>query len=301
MFMSRPLKNVLICVMICCLAVNSFAETHISLKRAITKKMISLNALSKGGHLGKCMKLSITNTSPKEITIDVEPGLIFVPDDTTYQNLVSMGGESVILAPSATKEIDLEAFCGKSYARCPWAKTHYNYYRQGDSNMVKTLAYMKANNVPADLVQRAVWVFTNGHCLSTVYSAQYPQESENLIHYLAAVKKLKDPKYYVSSQLENRPGRSVIVADREKTFINMHWKSDEGYRHMRLFVLKENGAPYKEIEADQIIDKYGSTVQVEFDPRHDPHGTYHVVLRDDANKIWDQKTIVVGGNPCAEY
>ena len=294
--------RVSICMISCCMAFNALAlNTHMSLKRALATKTVSLSAVSNGGWRGKSIKLALTNNTAKELTIDVDPGLIFVPDDTTYQDLVLLGGETLAVGPSSRIETDLQTLCGKSYAKTPWPRLQYRYNKQGDSNMVKTLKYANTNNIPPEVTQHAVWMFTCGHCLSTVYSSEYPRMSEDLVQYIASVKKMKVPLYFTSSQLQNRPGQYPVIAGREKTYVNMHWKADDGYRHMRLYILKENGEPYREIEAGRIIDKYGYTVQVEFDAQRDPKGKYIVMLRDDADKIWDQKTVVIGAGPCDVY
>ncbi|MCW3124201.1 MAG: hypothetical protein JWQ38_3693 [Flavipsychrobacter sp.] len=289
-------------LLFCCCALICFpgiANTgHISLKRAMISKTISVNATSLGGYLGtKNLKLSLTNNTDKEMTVDIDPGLIFRPADTNYQDLVVMGNESIVLKPSGSEDISLQAFCGKSYARGPMKDMSYRFLKQGDSNMAKTLTYIKTNNIDVHVAQYAVWTFTNGFCLNTVYSHDHVRESEELIAYMAKLKKIKVPEYYMENKLEPTNGLPVIVAGQERVYATMHW-GNEGYKHMYLVVLKQDGTRYKQIEADQVIDKYGYTVVVEFNPKVDPAGIYIVQLHDDNHKIWGQKVVTVGIRPC---
>jgi hypothetical protein len=284
-------------LLLCCLfslsQVASAVERHISLKKAMSSKLITVTAVSTGGYCAKSLKLKLKNNSPRLVNVDIDPGMIFQPEDTSMQDLVLYGNESFVLSPSADSDITLQTFCGKSYAHSPLVNQPYHFLRQGDSNMIRTLNYAKTNNLDVQLVQNAVWVFTNHHSLSSVYAYAYPRESESLGRFLASMMKLKLPEYFIQYKTETRAGQPVISPKQTKLYAVMHWGAGEGFRNMHLIILHENGTVYKTIEADQVIDKYGYTVKVEFDPRRDPKGTYLVKLYDDANKIWDQKKVVL--------
>ncbi len=282
---------------ICTISLSASAAIRISLKKAMTSKVVTVVATSAGGYTDKCLTLNITNNSPSELNLDIDPALIFTPDDTSYQHLVVLGSESLALSPGQSKKIGLSAYCGKSYARCPAPDLSYHFWRQGDSNMIKTLIYVKQNNVEQSLAQRAVWTFTNGYCLNSIYFSGQPGPSERFAQYVASLRKVKLPDYFTEYQIDNTVGRPVLASGNAKTYVNMHWPQ-EGYNHMYLTIYKANGDVYKRIEADQIIDKYGITVKVEFDPVRDPKGTYFVELRDDTRKVWDQKKVIVGMRDC---
>ena len=280
-----------------CLYAQEVCGKQVSLRSALASKLITLRTISNGGYCGKSIKLILANNTKDDFDVDVDPGLIFVPADTSYQNLVLMGNESFALGSGKNTEVDLQTFCGKSYAHCPKANISYKFWRQGDSNMIKMLTYAKNNNLPINLVQRAVWTFTNAHCLSTVYSSLFPNVSERFIKYIASVKNVAVPELYTEYALENVADRPVIVYGSGRTFINMHWGT-EGYRNMYLTIYKDNGEIYKEIEADRVIDKNGYTVAVEFDPKRDMPGTYLVKLHDNMNRTWEQRRVIIGPSPC---
>ena len=292
-------KGILLLTVICGFWLSGFANSgRVSLKKAMLAKTVTVNAVSLGGYLGsKNLKLTLTNNTDKELNVDIEPGLIFKPDDTAYQDLVVLGDEHLALAPAASQDVSLQAFCGKSYARGPLKGMNFTFRKQGDSNMVKTLTYIKANSIPPQLAQYAVWTFTNGHCLNTVYDYQHVRMSEELMKYIATIRKLRVPEFYTQYTLDNRSNQPVIAAGKEKVYVTMHW-GHTGYKHMYLTVFRENGTKYKEIEADQVIDKDGFTVVVQFDPKMDPAGNYLVQLHDEYNNIWSQKVVNVGARAC---
>ncbi len=276
------------------LATNGFAlEKHISLLKGMTSKIITVKAVSTGGYCDKSLTLQLTNNSRDSLKVDIQPGLIFRPEDSSYQDLVVLGNEHIDLTPDKTSDISLQTFCGKSYAHCPFPKQNYHFLKIGDSNLVRTLKYVLANNIPIRLAQNGVWFFTNHHSLAAIYSYDYPRESEDFAKYIAGIMKMKMPDYFIQYKIENRPGQAVISRKQTKLYAQMHWSASDGFRNMHLVVFNKNGSVYKNIEADQIIDKLGYTVKVEFDPRRDPQGTYYVKVFDDMQKVWDQKTVVI--------
>ena len=283
----------LFCSCICWFCSSFALEKRISLLKAISSKIITVKAVSTGGYCDKSLTLQLTNNSRDSLKVDIQPGLIFRPEDSSYQDLVVLGNEHIDLTPEKSADITLQTFCGKSFAACPLPKLNYRFLRIGDSNLVRTLKYVLANNVPIRLAQYGVWFFTNHHSIASIYSYDYPRESEDFAKYIAGLMKMKLPDYFIQYKTENRPGRAIINRKQTKLYAQMHWAAGDGFRNMHIVVFNKNGSIYKNIEADQIIDKLGYTVKVEFDPTRDPKGSYIVKVFDDAQRIWDQKTVVI--------
>jgi hypothetical protein len=149
-----------------------------------------------------------------------------------------------------------------------------------------------------ELAQKAVWTCTNGHCINTIYDPGNTNMFEDFARYVASLTHERLPGYFINYKLDIAPGHRIIATEKTKIFVTMHWATDDGYRHMHLVVYRENGTIYKTIGADQVIDKIGYTVNVEFDPKRDPAGVYMVTLYDDANKIWDSKKVIIGARSC---
>jgi len=283
----------LFCCCICWHCTSFALEKHISLLKGMGSKLITVKAVSTGGYCDKSLKLELTNNSRDSLKVDIQPGLIFRPEDSSFQDLVVLGNEHIELTPEKTADITLQTFCGKSYAHSPFPNLNYHFLKMGDSNLVRTLKYVSANNVPIRLAQNGVWYFTNHHSIASIYSYDYPRESEDFAKYIAGLMKVKLPEYFIQYKTENKPGQAIISRNQTKLYAQMHWSAGDGFRNMHLVVFNKNGSVYKNIEADQIIDKLGYTVKVEFDPRRDPQGTYIVKVFDDAQKVWDQKTVVI--------
>lgn len=263
-----------------------------TLKRAMANKQVTVKALSLGGYCGRCINVHMTNNTANYIKVDVDPGLIFVPEDTNFQNLVVWGDESVELAPGATKDVSLETFCGKSYAHSPASDIKYNFWKQGDSSMIKTLLFARDNKMDPYLVQNAVWTFTNAHRLSSIYCYGMDSQSYRLVKYIADLRHMPVPEYYVYHPRNNRPGQSAMRTDSGRIIVPMQW-GNEVETHVNIFVYRLNGEVYRVIDADRVTDKNGTKVNVEFDQVRDIRGSYIVQAKDIHNKVLCEKKVEV--------
>ncbi len=283
----------------CCLCAATFSvhakEKKISLKRALKDKLIELLPISTGGYCGKSLSLTLISKSKEPLTISIEPGLEFRPKDSSInaQPLILLGDEAIVLAPDEQKTTQLQTFCGNSGANAPYVGIPYSYYRQHDTNMVNVLRYARNNHLDPHLVQSAVWSFTNAHVLRSVYSHEFPNESEALVKYIASVRKMKVPSYYLEFKQEYIANRSPIRRGEERIFVNMSWRADQGYRNVYVSVYRPDGSVYKQV-GNIVSDKNGSIAVVELNMVRDRRGKYIVRLHDDANNILQEKVVLLG-------
>ncbi len=293
--LSNPqiLKYFLLFTSILCFSFVSRAnDGPVALRKVLLNKKVTLQAISNGGYCGTCLHLKLVNNTQQDLEVLVDPGMIFTPEDSSFQPLIAWGDETIALAANATGELDLKTFCGKYDAHCPAKNIKYTYRKQADTGLLKTLAFTKNKDYRPYLVQTAVWVFTNNRNISTVYDCTNDAGSEQLVRFIARIKKLPLPKYYAQYQHFEVAGKSVIQKDSMKVIVPLSWSSDaEDY--MQVTVYDQNGKVYKKIEADRIIDKYGNTVLVQFLPNKDPKGRYTLEARDKHNKIWDHKEVEI--------
>lgn len=300
MFYLPDFKSALLLFLFFGTSVITYAEANrISLKQAMAQKAVTVEAVSNGGYCSKSITLELSNNTDSELVVDVDPALIFRSDDDTgAQSLVLLGNETVVLTPCKRASISLQTFCGKSYGHCPRVNSCYTYWKQGDSDMIKTLCYVKYNSIDIPLAQRAVWMFTNGYCLNSIYVSANEGMSKKFVHYLATLRNYRMPDYFMEYQIDTALRNHTTYAKDAKVYVTMHWRHEGYYRHMYLVIYKQNGELYKKIEADQVIDKDGITVKVIFDPKRDLKGAYTVQIHDDAHHVWDQKRVLVGFSAC---
>jgi hypothetical protein len=264
---------------------------HISFKKAMTDKLISVTAVSNGGYCNKGLHLNITNNTRKPLELDIDPALIFSPADSIYQDLAVLGSESIAIAPSGKKEIDVQTFCAKSFAHAPVANIGYKFWKQGDDVMIKVLKYAK-DSATLGMTQHAVWALTNGHSVSSIYDQNKPEQSKRFMSYVADLKHVKCPDYFTQYHMNNKPGQSICNKKVEKQYVDLRW----GYEHrfMLITIYKEDYSVYKIPQGGDSLDAKGHHLVITFDPKRDPRGHYIVEMKDAENRVWAKKEVVVG-------
>lgn len=261
----------------------------ISLKQAIAKRMVSLVGLSQGGYLGRVLNLKIFNHTPLALEISVDPGMIFKPTDTSYQNLVAVGEEQVEVAPKANAELKLQTFCGKSYAMGPRPGLDYKFWKQGDSAMIKVSQYIKKNGLYNYAGQYAIWSLTNGHSVSNIYDQT--DASKKLALFVAAATGKKAPKFYTRTKVSETQGAAVYSPVVEKYYVDMEWQPRSA-RNMHVYVVKADGTLLWE-QTKGSISSNGHRTIVELDPKHLKKGRYFVQLKDDDNFMWRNEEVII--------
>lgn len=268
---------------------------YVTLTKALEENIVSLEARStNGGYSGKGIQLVLKNNTHNYLDVYIDPAMTFACTDDRYQDLVLLGNEIMVLDAHSDTALTLQTFCGKSYAWGPREGLSYTYLKQGDSNMIKMLTYAKIRDIDRHLIQRAVWMFTNGHKLRNVYSYTYPDVSRNFVHYISYITHQEIPEFYVRCRIvEHAVNRSVFVAGTDTTFVDVHWK-ESPRRNAHVSIYDSNGNFIKEVTDNEYISSEGHTVVVAFPPKAYPDGVYYVKMHDDENRVHVTKKVVIG-------
>lgn len=267
----------------------------IKLTDGLKSKAISVGAVStNGGFMGKGIELALTNNTQHTVQVYIDPAMIFVPKDTNYQNLVLLGNEYITMVGGETKAVKLQTYCGKSYAHAPHRGLEYKYWQQGDSNMIYVLDKVKRNRISATLAQSAVWMFTNNHCVSSVFDYNNPDVSRNFVSYICDRLNIIPPQYFVRRKInENETDRPVYLDGSDTTYVDIHWNFAPK-RNLHVCIFDSKGEQLEEIVDNETISKEGHTVIATFPPDKYPEGTYYVRLFDDDNSVYINKKVYVG-------
>lgn len=285
----------------CCISSSRVAAavSTMGLRQAMKSNAVIVEAFGNGGAIGKCLRLHLSNTTCKTLKIKIDPALVFNPVEDMYQNLALVGGDSVIIEPDKKVDINVQTFCAKAPASCPFRNLRYHFLQQGDSAMILTMKYIREHQLYNNLGQHAVWTFTNDHCINTIYDPKMPDVSQKLLEYVAKVRHLEVPKYYSFYEIQNRPGKRMIKDSTGKEIVEMRW-GNEGYRNMYVTVYREDGTVYKRNAGNEHCSADGRSFIVTFDSQKE-RGIYYVELRDDHNRLWQYKDVSVGIDWCKRH
>lgn len=267
---------------------------RMSLSKAIKQKTVAVTTVSNGGYMGKGLHLHLQNMSDHELLVDIDPALIFTPSDSSFQNLVAVGDETIAMEAGRSSEVELQTFCGKSYAHSPETNIKYTLWKQGDAGLVKAIQYIHEQQLYGFVGQHAVWSFTNNHPVSSIYDPVQPAASAMLATLVAQVKKVPVPEFYEYHKIAERAGQTAFSPEVTQLFVPITW-SPKSHRNTVLGVWRADGSLYKRLQDGEVITDYGRThsMTVTFDPKKDPPGIYYIRLIDEENEIWLEKKVEV--------
>ena len=266
----------------------------ITLAEAMKKNIISVDAISRGGYKGIGIQLDLKNQTARTYLVQIEPGMTFVPKDTNYQNLVLQGNEFFVMKGHQVKCMELQTYCGKSYARAPRRGLEYQFLKQEEGAMQNVLAYAKKYEIPNYVTQHAVWMFTNHHSLRSVYSYRSCDKSRNFVQYISGLLGIDVPEFYTKPIVDNTvPNNPVYQGTVDTLYVDIHWTHTPN-RNMHICVLNEAGSVMKEVKNKEHISSAGHTVVVPIGKEEYEKGTYFVRLYDDDNTTYAMKSVKLG-------
>lgn len=274
------MQRMLILLLLTCLvSIRAMATIErTGLKAAMEKGLVQVKATAADKGY-RSMKLQVKNNSGKAIQLTVDPGLIFRPADTSYQDLVLPGGDMLVLSGKAQQTLELNSFCGKSDAHSPVRELVYSFDHQGDSSMIKVLQFIAAHKLYDEMGQHAVWALTDRHGLHSVFDPARPELSKELLALLSQVTGRPVPDYYKYYAIDNTPGHTAFVPKVLKMYARFEWLQ-ETTKVMTLAIYNEAGDIIQPVAENQSFERGGNRVTVEFEAENVKAGKYYIRLTD---------------------
>ncbi len=275
----RNLSTILLLILFSTV-VSHAAVQRSGLKAAMDKGLVRITAVSTGETYNKkALKLKLVSNTRDALQLTVEPALIFRPSDSSYQDLVLPGQEVLALAPGASSDLVVQTFCGKARASAPRAALDYQFKRQGDSVMIKTLLYIREHKLYDELGQHAVWVLTDNHSLDGIIDPARPKESNELVALLATLTGRKVPEYFKVYKLNTVAGQPVFQKRILKIVAKLEWKL-ETPKALTLGIFNSTGDLVQGIFEEKKMTPGIFKMQVQFEAEGAPPGKYYMRLRD---------------------
>lgn len=272
---------------------NAAAKSiDITLMDAMKENLVTVTSISSGeSYNANGLNLKIVNNGKKTLNITIDPALIFVPADTSYQDLVVAGDVKTIIAPAGMKSITLQTYCGKSYAHGPAKALVYHFNRQADSSMIKTLAFTKKRSIDAEITQKAVWVLTNHHSLNDIYDPSNDIASRELVQFMSRLLSLPVPDYFNYYVLNKTPEEPVVPKKALRIYALFKWEMKEADK-LSLGVYDGKGNVTQKIFDDQSFKAGGYELNAKFESSNEPAGTYYIRLSSSKGTLRETKVIV---------
>lgn len=267
------------------LCTNAIAAppTQLSLSDAIKKNMITVTAEANGNsYMEHGLMLRIKNNGSLTFMLTMNEGVIFAPDSSTYQPLILAGGEKLFMTALKEDDITVQTFCANSNNLAPVKGLKYSFSRVAGDTLVKILGYIKTNRLYNDMGQSAVWVFTNGHELNSVYDGSNDFVSKKLMDFIVANTGMKTPEYFVQSAINETPGEPVYTPKPLKIFAKYEVELNKP-SVLTLGIYNDNNEMVQPVFENRRFGKAGHRFKVDFESENVPPGKYYIRLKDEEN------------------
>lgn len=139
-----------------------------TLNEAIRSQSITANATSNGKYSGKSVDLVLVNKTKNTLQIRVPAGTIYEPIDAGEQTLIQVEEQMITLAPGATFNGQVGAFCTEASQRCPTASNGFKISETKNPKFNLMFAYLKDKKVSKGTYQDAVWAISDGHSVANI-------------------------------------------------------------------------------------------------------------------------------------
>ncbi|RQO30483.1 hypothetical protein DBR32_13030 [Taibaiella sp. KBW10] len=258
---------------------------RLSLLQAVKEHKVIITAKSSSTlYNQKGLLLSIENTGKENIILEVDPAMVFSPEDAQYQNLIIEGFDVLVVNAGKSRIIGMQSYCGESSDRAPVADLPYRYARQGDSIMIKTLKFIRDNKVKEDMAQHALWVLTDNHDLSDVYDERDPALSRHFTAFMGKLLGVAAPQYFTVKELNATPGELVSNQKVLKLVTNLQWSLSRP-ESLSLSIYNTSGEKVASYFDHKAFPKGEYDLNASFETIDYPEGRYTIKLYSDRETL----------------
>ena len=272
---------------------NAAPPRTLNLSQAIEQHIVTIQTQATGSsYTERGLNITVKNTGSLAFNLVMDQGVLFTPDSGSYQPLILAGEEMLPIQPLKEAKMTVQTFCANSSANAPIANLKYTYAGVTKNDTLKqVLGYIKQNRLFNDLGQSAVWMFTNGHSLRSVYESNNEPASKKLVAYIANLTGQPIPEYYVENATSTLQGAPVYTPKTLKIYAQFEQKLEEP-KKLTLGVYNGDGNMIQPVFENRPFGKAGHRFKVTFEAKDVPAGKYYIRLQE-GDAVLQETTVTV--------
>lgn len=159
---NHPLHFAIVALLLCVHPAEAVIK-KVTFKKAVESNLVSAKALSRGGHQGFCMDLTLRNLSPDSIEVTVEPGLKLNSEKDDLQDILVTREAIFVMAKGREQKQSVYGFCCQAHNRSPIDGAKYNLKSKPDDNLQKLAAYLSKSKFDDQVVQQSIWAISDSN------------------------------------------------------------------------------------------------------------------------------------------
>ncbi len=272
---------------LCLVVSHSFAANTITLQEALNSGAVSIDQIySLGGHTGQNMEFVITNTTNKTIDLSINSGWLFEPADEGLQTMMLVQHKNVVIEKQGKRKTKVYTLCTEAHDGSPSDEDGFAMTKRSTGKLEKIATYLADKSYYNDeAAQPAVWVVSNNHQLSAVFSSNKTIQKD-LVKYVADLTGQDVPWYNVKHTIQ--PGTPPIPQYIEAGF---EFELPEA-QDLTFGVYDMYGKAMKLIIEDKPLRKGHYRFKLEMEVFHLEPGIYYARAHS-GNKTWKERMILI--------
>lgn len=267
-------------------ASGSFDASATSIEELIIKNKVSAKFTAKGGHSGNCMLAELQNLTSDTQHVQIEAGRRLKADTVSDQDIFIVKEVWVVLQPGQKTKREVFGFCCESHDHSPSKGHTFTVGKMAPEPWVKLAKYINQHADRLDMyaMQSAVWVISDKHSLSGIYSND--PVTDDLTRFVASLTGQTIPWY--KTRYQQIPGRVHSgVAEMISGEITFHTRDAS---MISVYVINSRGMTMS-VLAEEIGYMPGThSYDLNVITRGYPKGKYKiVVLEDGTNRLAEKE------------
>lgn len=257
---------------------QSSDDRYVPLGKAVQQKEISIKLKSLGGHTCECVQLEITNKNTDSLFVYVEPGRRLIASDSSKQDILIVRKDLLALKAAEKKTIPLYGFCCESSNGCPFKEMKYSIGFMAPKKWVELANFIDTGNFDQFSIQSAVWVLSDNHDLSSVFSSD--KEKTMVLRKKLSELTGKEIPWY-NTNYETSGDSAVVFTGRHNKIsgpVDFYVKNTT---QVTIRVLNEKGAQVKMLEAPAPYNPGFYSYYMDLDVSGWPKGQYFLCIYEE--------------------
>ncbi len=153
------------------------------------------NNPTKSSHTGKCLKVTITNSSNASQEVKIENAYHFTNEYDHKQDLISTENYIVKLNANESKTIAINALCGEKSNASPSETDTFKLAYKHDGAIEKLTTILQRLKAFDNTAQQAMWCLTDNNSIDNIFDTNMDSTIENeLVKFIALEKRIAVPK-----------------------------------------------------------------------------------------------------------
>ena len=230
--------------------------------------------------------LEVTNISNAPLTINIEDGDMFIPSDSSYQNIVVTTPETVSLQPKEKRTIKIKGMCTEQHDGSGNDNTVYACKTMSDTKLKKLADFIAVKKYQTSAAQYAVWSLMDNGDLNSIYASDTTEEND-LRKFMAS---LTGKTYEVKSKDYRY---NYYTPPNEKVGGNFEYNFSKS-QDVQIAMFDKNGILVRELFNQKKVPSGSHTFTFEFDSNVYTDDVYYFKLIAMNDILVDQKWDVKG-------